>query len=99
MSSNAQYIRDHVFFRCGHAVSRLCDAGLLSRPELPTSETEIHEWWLVSSDLAARLAAAGQPVLHFHEMHLWGRGSALGELKDDVDLRAALATTPARPAH
>lgn len=91
MTSTAQYIRDNVFLRCGHAVSRLCDAGLLARPELPTSETEIHEWWLVSGELAERLAHAGQPVLRFHELNLWGRGAVHGELKDDVDLRAALA--------
>lgn len=92
MTSTAQYIRENVFFRCGHAVSRLCDAGLLARPELPSSELEIHEWWLVSAELAARLETAGLPVLRFHEMNLWGRGGAQGELKDDLELRAALAT-------
>jgi hypothetical protein len=94
MSATARYLKDHVYFRCGQAVSRLCEAGLLARPELASSETEIGEWWLVSPELAGRLQAAGLPVLRFYELHLWGRSASGSPLTDDVDLRAALVTPP-----
>ena len=90
MNRTLQYIREHVYFRCGHAVSRLCDAGLLARPETTDSESEINEWWLVSEELAGRLHSAGLPVLQFYEMHMWGRAAARVPLKDDLDLARVL---------
>jgi hypothetical protein len=91
MSTPAHELREHVFFRCGQAVSRLYEAGLVERPEVADSETEIREWWLVSPDLAERLQAAGQPVLRFHELHMWGRSSTQSSLRDDLELQRALA--------
>ena len=88
---HAQYIQDNVYFRCGQAVSRLCEAGLAARPELASSENEIREWWLVSAALADKLRSAGQTVLQFHELNMWGRGSTQVPPKDDLDLRGALA--------
>ena len=54
MAAIGRYIKQHVYCRCGQAVSRLAAAELLARPELPTSEAEVHEWWLVSPELAAK---------------------------------------------
>jgi len=90
-----RYIEQNVFCRCGQAVSRLAESGLVARPEMPDSETEIREWWLVSPDAARALRAAGQPVLQFCELYLWGRTQAPGPLKDDPAL--AQAAQPAEP--
>ena len=65
-------------------------AGLVEWPVLQDSEREVHEWWLVSDELAGRLQRAGQPVLHFGELNMWGRGTAGGELREDLDLAGAL---------
>ena len=90
MTATTQFLREHVFRRCGHAVSQLCEAGLLTPPALASSETEINEWWLVSGELAERLRASGLPVLEFHELHMWGRTSSQTPLKDDLDLLGAI---------
>ena len=90
-----RYIAKHVYGHCGQAVSRLVEAGLVPRPELASSEDEIHEWWLVSADLAARLRKAGLPVLQFAELHMWGRYASGGALEDDEELVAAVH--PLRP--
>jgi len=76
MSSIRQYVRENVFGRCGQAVSLLAASELIPRPEMPTSEAEVHEWWLVSPGLAAKLRAARNPVLQFCELHIWGREAA-----------------------
>lgn len=84
-----QYIAQNVFGRCGQAVTRLSAAGLLPRPEMPDSETEVREWWLVSPLAAHALQAAGQPVLQFCELYMWGRTQVGGRLQDDPELAAA----------
>jgi hypothetical protein len=90
------YIAQNVFGRCGHAVTRLVEAGLVPRPQLPDSETEVREWWLVSPQAAHALRQAGQPVLQFCELYLWGRTQARGvPLEDDPAL--ASAARPAAP--
>ena len=71
---------------------------LIPRPEMPTSESEVHEWWLVSPDLAAKLRAARSPVLQFCELHMWGREASGTALEDDEELMAAIGKPPARPA-
>jgi hypothetical protein len=90
-----RYIAENVYGRCGQAVTRLSESGLVTRPEMPDSETEIHEWWLVSPQAARALRAAGQPVLQFCELHMWGRTQAPGPLEHDPDL--ARAAQPAAP--
>jgi hypothetical protein len=92
-----RYIAENVYSRCGQAVTRLSESGLIARPELPDSETEIHEWWLVSPFAARALRAAGQPVLQFYELYLWGRTQAPGPLADDPALAQA-AQPPEPPA-
>jgi hypothetical protein len=90
-----RYIAENVYGRCGQAVTRLSEAGLLPRPELADSETEVREWWLVSPAAARALADAGQPVLQFCELHLWGRTQARGlRLEDDAALAAAARPAP-----
>jgi hypothetical protein len=84
-------IDKHVFHRCGRAVSRLVEAGLVPRPEMPTSEAEVHEWWLVSAPLAAALRERGAPVLEFCELSMWGRAETGTPLEQDADLAAALS--------
>lgn len=84
-----RYIAENVFSRCGQVVTRLSEAGLLPRPEMPDSETEVREWWLVSPLAARALRANGQPVLQFCELYLWGRTQGRGGLEDDPDLAAA----------
>ena len=81
----------HVFHRCGRAVSRLVESGLVPRPEMPTSEAEVHEWWLVSAPLAAALRERGAPVLEFCELSMWGRAETGSPLEKDADLAAALS--------
>ena len=98
MDAVRRYIRDNVFGRCGQAVSRLAASDLIPRPEMPTSESEVHEWWLVSPDLAAKLRAERRPVLQFCELNMWGREATGTALEDDEDLLAAIAPTPARRA-
>jgi len=89
-----RFIAENVFGRCGQAVTRLSEAGLLPRPEMPDSEAEVREWWLVSPLAARALRAAGEPVLQFGELYMWGRTQARGRpLEDDPALAAA-----ARPA-
>jgi len=89
----------HVFHRCGRAVSRLVESGLVPRPEMPTSEAEVHEWWLVSAQLAAALRERGAPVLEFCELSMWGRAETGSPLEKDADLAAALSglRSAARP--
>lgn len=84
-------IERHLFHRCGRAVSRLVEAGLVPRPEMPTSEAEVHEWWLVSAQLAAALRERGAPVLEFCELSMWGRAETGTPLEKDTDLAAALS--------
>ena len=98
MSTVRKYVRDNVFGRCGQAVSRLVASELVARPEMPTSESEVHEWWLVSVDLAAKLRAARSPVLQFSELHMWGREATGTALEDDEALMAAIGKPPARRA-
>ena len=91
-----RYIAENVFGRCGQAVSRLAEAGLVSHPEMPFSEAEVREWWLVSPQAARGLREAGQPVLQFCELHMWGRTQARGvALENDPALAAA--AQPAEP--
>ena len=90
MSTLTQYIKDNVFFRCGQAVSRLCEAGLLTRPEF-SGNSEIREWWLVSAEMGAKLRSAGQPVLRFYELTIWGRTSTQVPPNDDFELHTVLA--------
>lgn len=90
-----KYIAENVFCRCGQAVTRLTESGLLPRPEMPDSETEVHEWWLVSPLAARGLRAEGQPVLQFCELFMWGRTQAPGPLEHDPAL--ARAAQPAEP--
>jgi hypothetical protein len=91
-----RYIAANVYSRCGQAVTRLAEAGLLPRPELPDSETEVREWWLVSPLAARALRAAGEPVLELGELHMWGRTQARGSpLESDPALAAA--AKPASP--
>jgi hypothetical protein len=80
-------------------VSRLAASDLIPRPEMPTSEAEVHEWWLVSPDLAARLRAERLPVLQFGELHMWGREAIGVALDDDEELIAAIGplAAPAAP--
>jgi hypothetical protein len=96
MRNTDQYLKDNLYFRCGHAVSRLCEAGLVERPQLSSSENEVHEWWLVSADLAQRLQQVGLPVLTFYELHMWGRASPRGNVAEDLDLLGALHAKQAR---
>ncbi len=98
VSGIKRYIKENVYSRCGQAVSRLAAAELIPRPEMATSESEIHEWWLVSPELAAKLRAAGLPVLQFGELHMWGRGATGIGLEDDEELIAAIGRLPAPPA-
>lgn len=84
-------IDKHVFHRCGRAVSRLTEAGLVSRPEMVSSEAEVHEWWLVSPALGAKLRERGAPVLEFCELAMWGRAGTGVPVQDDADLAAALS--------
>jgi hypothetical protein len=98
VSAVVKYIKENVFCRCGQAVSRLAASDLIPRPEMPTSEAEVHEWWLVSPDLAAKLRAERLPVLQFGELHMWGRGATGVALEDDEDLLAAIGPLAAPPA-
>jgi hypothetical protein len=95
MAAIGRYIKQHVYGRCGQAVSRLVAAELVARPELPTSEAEVHEWWLVSPELAEKLRAAQQPVLQFHELNMWGRAETGIALEEDEDLAVAIGPLPA----
>lgn len=94
MSAIGEYIRENVFGRCGQAVSGLVAAGLIARPEVEMSETEVREWWLVSPQLATKLRARGLPVLQFFELHMWGREETGIALEDDRDLLAAIGPLP-----
>lgn len=98
MSTIRKYIKENVFCRCGQAVSRLAASDLIPRPEMPTSEAEVHEWWLVSTDLAAKLRAERLPVLQFGELHMWGREATGVGLEDDEELIAAIGPPAAAPA-
>lgn len=91
--SRRRYIAENVYSRCGQAVTKLAERGLIPRPELPDSETEIREWWLVSPASAGALRAAGEPVIQFCELWLWGR-TRLGALKDDPALAQAAKALP-----
>jgi catechol 2,3-dioxygenase-like lactoylglutathione lyase family enzyme len=54
-----------------------------------------HLAWAVGTladlaDYAARLRAAGMPVIEFAELRMWGRTTAGRSLADDLELQAAL---------
>ncbi len=90
MSTITKYIEDHVLCRCGQAVTRLAEAGLIEWPPVPNSEVEINEWWLVTDALAAKLRAAQLPVIRFGELNMWGRSSTAPHLHDDLELVGAI---------
>jgi hypothetical protein len=98
VSTIRKYIKENVFCRCGQAVSRLAASDLIPRPEMSTSEAEVHEWWLVSPDLAAKLRAGRLPVLQFGELHMWGREATGVALEDDEGLIAAIGPVAAPSA-
>jgi hypothetical protein len=91
-----RYIAENVYTRCGQAVTRLTEAGLVQRPDMPDSEAEVREWWLVSPQAARALREAGQPVLQFCELFMWGRTQARGNTLED-DPALAAAAKPAEP--
>lgn len=91
MRAIRKYIRENVFQRCGQALSRLAAADLVPRPEMPSSEREIHEWWLVSAELAEKLRKEGEPVLQLCELHMWGRANTGVPLEEDGTLLESLA--------
>jgi len=84
-----RYIAENVYSRCGQVVTRLAESGLIARPEMPESETEIREWWLVSPQLGRALHDAGQPVVQFCELWMWGRTQGEARLEDDPEIRNA----------
>ena len=86
----ARYLRRNVLGHCGQAVTRLAEAGLVQWPVQPESEFEVHEWWLVSDELAVRLRDAGAPVLRFGELNRWGRSAAGIPLRDDAQLAGVI---------
>lgn len=90
MSTITKYIEDNVLCRCGQAVTRLAESGLIEWPPVPNSEVEINEWWLVTDALAAKLRAAQLPVIRFGELNLWGRSSTAPHLQDDLELVGAI---------
>jgi hypothetical protein len=92
-----RYIAENVYCRCGQAVTRLAEGGLIPRPEMPDSETEVHEWWLVSPRAARALREAGEPVVQFAELYMWGRTQAPGPLASDPAIAEA-ARPPEPPA-
>jgi len=89
----------HKVCRCGQAASRLAEASPIARPEMPSSEVKIYGWWLVSPKLAAKLRAAGLPLVQFGELSMWGRSEAAGELVDDLDLVRAIGSLPPGARH
>lgn len=97
MNTIKKYIKENIFCRCGQAVSRLAASDLIPRPEMPTSEAEVHEWWLVSAELAGKLRADQHPILEFGELNMWGRSATGVALEDDQDLIDAIGQPPARP--
>lgn len=100
MNPIRKYIKENVYGRCGQAVTALAEGGLIPRPEVPSSEVEVREWWLVSADLAAKLRAKRCPVIQFFELYMWGREATGIGLEDDRDLLAAIESVPApHPEH
>ena len=83
----ARYIQQNVLASCGDAVSRLVRAGVIEYPE---DAGLLNEWWLVSDDLARRLAQAGMTVLHLGELNMWGRSTRASGLREDLELAGAL---------
>jgi hypothetical protein len=73
-------IRENVFGRCGQAVSRLRERAHPRRRCRRASE--VHEWWLVSPDLAAKLRARAQPVCSSAAPHVGPRSGGTA-LEDD----------------
>jgi len=90
MTTIAQSIKDNVLCRCGQAVTRLAESGLIQWPVLANSEQEVNEWWLVTDALAAGLRAAQQPVIRFGELNMWGRSSTSPDLSGDPVLVGAI---------
>jgi hypothetical protein len=97
MTAIDKYIQQNIFCRCGQAVSRLAASELIPRPEMPSSENEVHEWWLVSSELATKLRAAQLPVLQFGELNMWGRSATGLALKDDPELISVIGEPLVQP--
>lgn len=83
-------LNSHLRGRCGQAVSALVAAGLLARPELSISESEIYEWWLVSPELSEQLRKLRAPTLQFCELHMWGRTQTGVPVEQDPTLIEAL---------
>ena len=97
MTAINRYMQQNIFCRCGQAVSLLAASELIPRPEMSSSENEVHEWWLVSSELASKLRTAQLPVLQFGELNMWGRSATGLALKDDPELISVIGELPARP--
>jgi hypothetical protein len=99
MKAINKYIAENVFCRCGQVVSTLVAAGLMQRPEMATSESEIYEWWLVSPDLADKLRARRAPVVQFCELNMWGRTRTGVPLTEDQTLLASIGSLEASAKH
>lgn len=86
----SRYIQQHVLGRCGQAVTRLVESGLVEWPAFSGDDTDICEWWLVSDELADRLREAHLPVLRFGELNMWGRTSVGTDMSEDLELVGAV---------
>lgn len=88
------FIQIHLVGYVGSLVSRLVEEGVLSVPESflddEGDERTIMSWYQVDEDMAARLWAAGQCVVVFEELYIWGRASWGLSLQSDTGLMKAM---------
>lgn len=73
------FIKSHLTGYVGNLVSKLVKERVLSVPESflddEGNERAIMSWYQVDEEMANRLYAAGQCVIEFEELYLWGRAS------------------------
>ena len=74
-----EFIQSHLIGYIGRLVTALGEAQLLEVPagfiDEDGDERTIFSWYQVDEDMSRRLVYAGECVLEFEELYLWGRTS------------------------
>lgn len=79
LADKHEFINNHLIGYIGRLVTALGEAELLEVPEGFVDEEgyerTIFSWYQVDEDMSRRLLYAGECVLEFEELYLWGRTS------------------------
>ena len=94
LADKHEFIQNHLIGYIGQLVTALGEAELLEVPDgfidEEGDERTIFSWYQVDEVMSRRLLYAGECVLEFEELYLWGRTSWGLSITSDDDLMKRL---------